>query len=52
MADLEELEYKILTKDISKEASRTKEWGGADVIISSQLNETIQKWLEDHPVVV
>jgi len=49
---LDELERKIESGEVSKEASTVKEWGGADVIISSQWNDNIKEWLGDQPLVV
>ena len=49
---LDELERKIESGDISKEASTIKEWGGADVIISRRLNDNVKEWLGNQPSVI
>ena len=50
--ELERVEQRLQTEDISRKASTTKEWRGADVIISKGLDNNYQKWLEDQPFVV
>jgi hypothetical protein len=49
---LEELESKIRASDISVLAEDVREWGGADVVISSTLNQSTKKWLENQPLVL
>jgi len=49
---LDALERKIESGNIVKEASSIIEWAGADVIISSQLNDTIKKWFGDQFMVI
>jgi hypothetical protein len=49
---LEELSTRIQTEDIAKEASAIKEWGGADVIISNQLDKNTERWLGDQPLII
>ena len=50
--ELEKLEKQILTKNISKIASTTEEWGGADVIIRKKMDEKIKSWVEEKCVVI
>jgi hypothetical protein len=45
MQELVKLEQQIKTEDISQIAIRTKEWGGADVIICKHVDENIKKWV-------
>jgi hypothetical protein len=47
--ELERVEHRLQTEDISKRASTTKEWRGADVIITKRLDDHFEKWLEDQP---
>ncbi len=49
---INDLEHKITTTDISAEAKTVGDWGGADVIIKSKLEEYIKAWLENQPVVI
>lgn len=49
---LDELNRKIESGDFLKEASSVKEWGGADVVISSRLNDSIKTWLGGQPLVI
>jgi hypothetical protein len=49
---LDALERKIESGNIAKEASSIMEWAGADVIISSQLNDTIKEWFGDQFMVI
>jgi len=49
---LQELEKKILNSDISGPAQKTEEWGGADVIITSEPDEGMKDWLGSQPLVV
>ena len=50
--ELERAEQRLQTEDISKEASVTREWRGADVIITKGLENNFKKWLEDQPFVI
>ena len=50
--ELERAEQRLQTEDISKEASATREWRGADVIITKGLENNFKKWLEDQPFVI
>ncbi|MEP6754859.1 MAG: hypothetical protein ABJA67_05115 [Chthonomonadales bacterium] len=52
MRQLEELEQKINTSDISVEARAVKVWGGADVIIKARLDKDTQRWLGSQPLVI
>lgn len=49
---LDSLERKIQSGNIEKEASSVEEWGGADVIISRQLNDSIKGWLGDQSLAI
>ena len=49
---LDSLERKIESGNIVREASSIIEWAGADVIISSQLNDTIKEWFGDQSMVI
>jgi len=49
---IEDLKRYIESVDISMEAKNVKEWGGADVIIRSRLDESIKEWLGDQPIVI
>ena len=44
---LDSLERKIESGNIVREANSIMEWAGADVIISSQLNDSIKEWFGD-----
>ena len=44
---LDYLELKIWSGNIVREASSIMEWAGSDVIISSQLNDSIKEWFGD-----
>ena len=44
---LDSLERKIESGNIVREASSIMEWAGADVIISSQLNDSVKEWFGD-----
>jgi hypothetical protein len=44
---LDSLERKICSGIIVKEANSIMEWAGSDVIISSQLNDSIKEWFGD-----
>jgi len=52
LSELKKLEQQILSEDISQMARSTREWGGADVIIASNMTEEIRQWLGDQPLVV
>jgi hypothetical protein len=49
---LDSLERKIESGNIVREASSIMEWAGADVIISSQLNDSIKEWFGDQFMVI
>ena len=49
---IDDLKRHIESFDISTEAKNVKEWGGADVIIKSRLDEGIKKWLGGQPIVI
>ena len=44
---LDYLERKIWSGNIVREASSIMEWAGSDVIINSQLNDSIKEWFGD-----
>ena len=44
---LDNLERKIGSENILREANHIMEWAGSDVIISSQLNDSIKEWFGD-----
>ena len=44
---LDYLERKITSGIVVREANPIMEWAGSDVIISSQLNDTIKEWFGD-----
>lgn len=48
---LDALERKIEAGNIIKEERSVKEWGGADVIICRQLENSIKEWLGDQSMV-
>jgi len=50
--ELERVEERLQTEDISRKASTTREWRGADVIISKGLDNNFQKWLTGQPLVI
>jgi len=50
--ELEKVEERLQTEDISRKASTTREWRGADVIISKGLDNNFQKWLTGQPLVI
>ena len=49
---LDSLERKIESGNIVREASSIMEWAGADVIISSQLNDSVKEWFGDQLMVI
>ena len=49
---LDSLERKIESGNIVREASSIMEWAGANVIISSQLNDSIKEWFGDQLMVI
>jgi len=49
---LDSLGRKIESGNIVREASSIIEWAGADVIISSQLNDSIKEWFGDQFMVI
>jgi len=49
---IDRIEKKVDSKSYIDEAASAKEWGGADVIISSHLSEDVKKWLGDQSVVI
>lgn len=49
---LNELEEKVRTKDITKEARETEEWGGADVVIVAEMKDSIKDWIGSQPLVI
>ncbi len=49
IAALDKLEQLIEAGDLPDEARAAAEWGGADVIICSQMNQEIRKWHGDQP---
>lgn len=49
---LKKLERQILTEDVSQIARTTKEWGGADVIIRSEMDERLKTWLGDDRLII
>lgn len=52
LKQIEDLEQRIMTSDVSVEARTVKEWGGADVIIKARLDEDTQNWLGNQPLVI
>ncbi len=52
LKQIEDLKQRIMTSDISVEASTVKEWGGADVIIKARLDKDTQNWLENQPLII
>ncbi|BBO16659.1 conserved hypothetical protein [Candidatus Brocadia pituitae] len=52
LTQIEKLEQKIKTTDISAEARTVKEWGGADVIIKERLDRDVKNWLGNQPLVI
>jgi hypothetical protein len=49
---LDSLERKIESGNIVRQASSIMEWAGADVIISSQLNDSVKEWFGDQLMVI
>jgi hypothetical protein len=49
---LDYLERKIWSGDIVREANSIMEWAGSDIIISSQLNNSIKEWFGDQFAVI
>jgi hypothetical protein len=49
---LDALQRNIESGDFVAEAKSAREWGGADVIVSCFLNDSIKKWLEDTPIII
>lgn len=52
LVKIDDLKHHIESVDISMEAKTTEEWGGADVIIKSILDESIKEWLGEQPIVI
>lgn len=52
LSELKKLEQQILSEDISQMARSTREWGGADVVIASNMTEGIRQWVDDQPLVI
>ena len=52
LKQIDNLKRRIEAVDITMEAKAVKEWGGADVIIKSKLDENTRKWLGDQPQVI
>lgn len=52
LTELNNLKQVIETQDITKKASETREWGGADVIISKSMNKQIQEWVGNDNIVI
>ena len=52
ISELEKLEKQIKNDNLPKGATATEEWGGADVIIKEQRDESINEWLRDQPLVL
>ena len=52
LTQIEDIEQRIMTSDVSVEARAVKEWGGADVIIKARLDEDTQNWLGNQPLVI
>jgi len=50
--ELERAEQRLQTEDISKKASATREWRGADVIISKGLDNNFKKWFQNQPLAI
>ena len=44
---LDELQQRIESGDFASEARSVKQWGGADVIISRRLTDSIKEWRGD-----
>lgn len=49
---LGQLEEKVRSADIGKEAAGTEEWGGADVVIAAAMNRELEDWIGSQPFVV
>ena len=47
IAKLDSLERKIESGNIVREANSIIDWAGSDVIISSQLNDSVKEWFGD-----
>lgn len=45
LSNLENLQQRIQTEGIPKEAASTREWGGADVIIKREMDDMTRQWL-------
>ena len=49
---LDELRQQIKSQNVLNRTIRQSEWGGADVIIRSKLDEKISRWLGNQPSVI
>lgn len=49
---IEDLEKKINSGVYIAEAESIDEWGGADVIIRTNINRNVSEWLADNPLVI
>lgn len=49
---LDAIKRKIDSGDFVAHAQSVPDWGGADVIISSRLNNDIKNWLADNPLII
>ena len=52
LTQIEDLEQRIKTTDISMETRAVKEWGGADIVINRILDADTEKWLRNQPLVI
>lgn len=50
--ELNKLKQTVLTEDITKKAIKTREWGGADVVIRKELDEETKRWLGESAIVI
>jgi len=50
--ELDKLERQIHGGNISQKAVTTREWGGADVVICTELDEQLKKWVKESRFVI
>ena len=52
LQELHRLQDRIAAPDFSTRVRRTRQWRGADVVITSRMTSELQAWLDDQPIVL
>ena len=50
--ELHRLQDRIASPDFSASVRQTRQWRGADVVITSRMTPELRAWLDDQPVVI